>query len=410
MKFLFFNHLQNANDSLRSNRTRTALTITGVAIGIASIVAILSLGAGASRIVGDQVTKLGGNIALIRPSMPDGYKLEEVAGGQTQNTFATSSLSEGDVPIVRTVEHVEAVAPLMTFVGTVHSKVGSMQHGIIVGTTPDLIKTNQLKIASGQFLDDTANSQTAVIGAQFAIELFGTEEALGKTFNFRDNQFRVTGVLERQNTPLNYNGVDFDSAAFISCQAMAPSLKDAAQIQQINLSVDSIENLQGAIDAVSEKLSSAHRGEKDFSVLASGDIAQPTSQLFFAIAGAVAVIASISLIVGGVGIMNIMLVSVAERTREIGIRKAVGGTQSDIVWQFLIESLILSIIGGFVGIILGYALAFITSLFLTFNPALSWEIALIAMAVSALVGVVFGLYPAIRAARKDPIESLRQYN
>ncbi len=152
-----------------------------------------------------------------------------------------------------------------------------------------------------------------------------------------------------------------------------------------------------------------HEDEKDFSILSGKQIAEPSNKFFIALTSVMAAIAAISLLVGGIGIMNIMLVGVAERTREIGLRKAVGASNSNIIWQFMVEALIISILGGVVGYIAGYVLAFAISTFFTFDPAFTWEIALAALILSVGIGTIFGIYPAMRASRKDPIESLRHY-
>jgi ABC-type antimicrobial peptide transport system permease subunit len=186
--------------------------------------------------------------------------------------------------------------------------------------------------------------------------------------------------------------------------------QNVAQIQQINVKVDSIDNFDKVISDINKTLKTAHGGEKDFSILTGDKISQPTNLFFYTIAGFTAAVATISLIVGGIGIMNIMLVTVAERTREIGIRKALGASNADILWQFLIESLMISVIGGIMGFIIGYAIAFGLTSVLTFKPIISWGIVETAMAASVVMGVIFGIYPAMRAARKDPIESLHEFN
>ena len=164
------------------------------------------------------------------------------------------------------------------------------------------------------------------------------------------------------------------------------------------------------VSDVEKKLKESRDGDQDFTLVSGQDIAEPTNQLFIALAGVMTAIATISLVVGGVGIMNIMLVSVVERTREIGLRKAIGASNRNILDQFLIESLVVSLAGGVFGYLAGYFVAFGISRFLTFTPVFSWQIAAVALGVSVVIGVLFGLYPAIRAARKDPIESLRQYH
>lgn len=406
MRFLFLNHIQNAKDSLRANRMRTFLTITGVTIGVTSIVAILALAHGASSIVTQQVDALGGNIAVVRPGQQESTDLNELANYQAHRTFETSTLSLRDIDTIKTLDHVDAVAPIMILSGTLKGDSTAPPSTTLIASTPELLTINDISMRSGQF--STSSTQpSAAIGTQLSINLFGTEESLGKMFTIRGVQFRVSGVFDRQKDPVNFNGVDFDNTALISVE-QAQRFAQLPQIQQINVRADSVANLERVVIETNKTLLLNHNNEQDFSVLTGDSIAQPTSQLFLAIAGVTAAIASISLLVGGIGIMNIMLVNVAERTREIGIRKALGASSTDIVWQFLIESLIMGIIGGLLGIALGFGCAFCLSLFLTFDPVFNWTIPAIGLAVSAIIGTVFGLYPAYRAARKNPIESLRQ--
>ena len=409
MRFLIFSHIQNARDSLRSNRGRSFLTMVGITIGVASITTILALSGGASQIVRTQIDELGGNVAVVRPGQVEIAGLDQLAQLPSQQ-FATSSLTDSDIQSIKRIDGVEVVAPLMIITGAVKGEDEAPKNTPIVATTPELEQTNQLTLRDGQFLDPELKITTAVIGPQLAVNVFGTEAAIGKTITLRGEAHTIIGVLERTNTPINYNGVDFDNAVIVSRDSGRLMNQGISQIQQINVRTESVAVLDDIITDFNQALLRNHYVETDFSVLSGADIAQPTSELFAAIAGVTAAIAAISLIVGGIGVMNIMLVSVAERTREIGIRKAVGASNSDIVSQFLIESLFLSVGGGVAGYIIGYLLAFGISTFLTFDPIFSWEIAAVAIAVSLVVGVLFGLYPAVRAARKDPISALRQYD
>lgn len=410
MRFLVIHHIENAMQSLRSNRLRSYLTMLGVTIGVASITTILALSAGASKVVSDQVDALGGNIAVIRPGITSTDPLSHLTSVSTQRDFSASTLTEYDLATITKVEHVQKVAPIMIVSGTVRSDTTAPADTPIVATTPELATISNLKVSTGQFLDPSVNQNTAVIGTQLSINIFGTEESIGKTFTIRGQSFTVIGVLKRIDNPINYNSVDFDNAVIINLESGKLLNQGVTQIQQINIRSDSVTNLSQTIIDINKALLLGHHNEKDFSLLTGSEISQPTSQLFYAIAGATAAVAGISLLVGGIGIMNIMLVSVAERTREIGIRKALGASNSDIAAQFMIESLAISIGGGISGYILGYLLAFGISTFLTFNPVFNWLIAGIALAISIVMGTIFGLYPAIRAARKDPIESLREYS
>lgn len=409
MRLLILNHIQNARQSIKSNQLRSTLTMLGITIGVASITTILALSAGANKIVSSQVDALGGNITVVRPGAPTSNTLDDLSQLTSDQHFSLSSLTEGDAAIIEDIPHVKAVAPLMVLHGAVSGASAGPANTPIVATTPQLEVVSNLKISDGQFLDPQLSPMTAVIGPQLSIDVFGTEQSIGKTIRVKGESFTVIGVLKRTNDPVNFNNVDFDRAALINLESGRALNQGVSYLQQINVQSDSVEHLTGVITQINKSLLKNHFGEADFTVLSGSQISQPTSRMFTAIAGVSVAIAAISLIVGGVGIMNIMLVNVAERTREIGIRKALGASNGDIVAQFLIESLALSIGGGISGYIFGYIFAFVVSTFLTFDPVLNWEIATAAIGVSIIIGTLFGIYPAVRAARKDPISALRQY-
>lgn len=409
MRFLLLTHIQNAQQSIKNSRLRSTLTMLGITIGVASITTILALSAGANRVVGSQVDALGGNIAVIRPGAPKKHNVEEFARLTADQTYTTSTLTLNDARTVEAIENVSAVAPLMIIPGTIQGDLREPITTSIVSTSPSLETISQLEISEGQFLDPDLDPATIVIGPQLSIEAFGTEQSIGKTLSIKGSSFTVIGVLKRTNDPINYNNVDFDRAVVMNIESGQKLTQGTAHLQQINVQSTSVKYLNQVITDINKSLLRNHFNEVDFAVLSGHEIAQPTSRMFTAIAGVSVAIAAISLLVGGVGVMNIMLVSVAERTREIGIRKALGASNIDIVAQFLIESLVLSVSGGITGYLLGYASAFVISTFLTFDPILNWEIAASAFGVSIVIGTLFGIYPAVRAARKDPITALRQY-
>lgn len=408
-RLLVIEHFKTAWHSLKTTRTRTLLTTLGVTIGVASITTILALSHGITQIVANQVANLEGNIAVVRPGMPE-KQPGDFLKPAVDTTYMASTLTEKDYDDVLQISGVDAAAPLMIVPGSVVSGTTKAETSTILATTPSLAQIAGLEIRDGQFIDSVTNKDTVVIGSQLSVNLFGTDQSIGQTLKIRGQIFTVIGVLKTNDDPVNFNNVDFNQTAIISLESGKGFHHGIAQIQQIDIKAQSTEALPGVSTEVKDKLVKNHLGEEDFSILSGKEIAQPTSTFFQGLTGIMTAIAAISLVVGGIGIMNIMLVSVAERTREIGLRKSVGASNSHIVWQFLTESLIISTIGGILGYIGGYIIALIVGTVVGVGPAFSWEIAAMSLGTALLIGVIFGLYPAIRAARKDPIESLRQYH
>ncbi len=410
MRSLMINHIQNARQSLRSNRLRSYLTMLGVTIGVASVTVILSLSGGASQVVSSQVDALGGNIAVIRPEAAQKNTVPNLTQITSQRDFSASTLTEHDLKLIKAIQHVDQAAPLMVLGGAIKGEKLAPANSTIVATTPELATISKLVVADGQFLSDDINQNTVVIGDQLSINVFGTDRSLGRALTIRGQPFTIVGILKRLNNPINYNAVDFDNSVIINYESGKQLGQITPQIQQIDVRSDSVNNLGQAIIDINKVLSTSHNGENDFTVLSGSQIAQPTSQLFFAMAGVTTAIAAISLLVGGIGIMNIMLVSVAERTREIGIRKALGANNQDIMSQFMIESMAIGLGGGITGYLVGYLISYGICSFLPFEPVITWQIAATAAFISVVMGTVFGIYPALRAAHKDPIESLREYS
>jgi ABC-type antimicrobial peptide transport system permease subunit len=408
MRLFIIEHGQNAYYSLKSTKMRTVLTTLGVAIGVASITAILSLGSGITQVISRQVQALGGNIAVVRPGIPSDD--QSITNPTIEQSYTLSTLTEQDLTDIEAIDGVDSAAPIMITGGSIKSSSATVQKDAILATTPALLDIANLPIRDGQFIDSVTNKDTAVIGNQLSVDLFGTDQSIGQTFKLRGQTFTVIGILKGINDPINFNNVDFDNTAIISLESGKSFHQGIAQIQQINVRAKDAKDLPKIMREVDTRLTKNHLGEKDFSTLTGDEISRPTSRFFTSLINIMTIIAGISLLVGGIGIMNIMLVGVAERTREIGLRKSVGASNSNIVWQFLVESLIISLLGGIFGYIGGYALAFMISGFLTFTPAFTWEIVAAAFGTSLGVGILFGIYPALRAARKDPIESLRHYH
>ena len=402
-------HIENAIESLRANRMRTFLTILGVVIGISSIVVIFALSGGANSIIQDQIKSGGETIAVVRPKDISSSNKNIINSVATSQNFLQSSLREDDFRNISKIKNIIATAPLASF----NSKIKGDDKEIttnILASTPNLDQITGIKVAKGEFITNSSNARTAVIGYQTAVSLFGSPHALGKYISIKGENFLIIGILEKQSSIVNFSNIDFDNTIILNYDEVKNIMGSSPQIQQINIKFNTINNSDIVQHNIEEVMRNSHKGEIDYEILIGKNITHSSSDLISMGSAILALVASISLIVGGIGIMNIMLVNVSERKREIGIRKALGANNNQILFQFLIESLIISSVGGFFGYLLGYSFSFTVSIFLPVLPVISWQILVLAAGLSIIIGIIFGMYPAIRAARKDPIESLRYYN
>lgn len=407
---IFFTNVRIALSALKASRTRTYLTMLGIIIGVATITLVLALGQGLKQAVSSQVKNLDHELIIVRPGQAAKDILTEksLLHFSPLSSAATTTITEQDYTSLTASSAFDAVAPLMLINGSIrHDKMVS-HTAPILATSPDLEKSLQLKIVAGQFIDEDTARDTVVLGNQLALDFYGTDQPIGQQLKIRGRDHTIVGVLKESSGPLGVNGVDINHAAVVSLEDGKSFNQGIAQIQQINIIPKASASERETVAAVRQQILKNHHGEEDFSVLNAQDASTISKDLYQLVTALTAIVALVSLIVGGVGIMNIMLVGVAERTREIGVRKSLGASNRHIMWQFLIESLIMSITGGLIGVVIGYGAASFIGIVLGFLPAFSWIIVAIAVALSISVGVIFGLGPAVRAARKDPIEALRQ--
>src|SRR6266498_8446 len=320
--------------SLRATKIRTALTILGVVIGVASIVTVLSLGEGAKQAIRQQVKQMGDDILTVR----SGKGTRDAAGNLINYNFwaalGTSTISEYDLKTIEETEGVKAAAPIMAITGSVRDSESSepLKNTSIIATNTSFDTVANLKVHSGDFLDDTADRNTVVLGQDLAIEILGSDTAIGHTIYMRGQPFTVIGILSKYNAPTNLSDLyDYNRTAFVTMEAGKEFNQGVAQIQQVNVRAASAKNVRSVATSLQGSLLKNHDNEEDFVVLRPEEALMLTNNILGVVTQFSSVIASVSLIVGGIGIMNIMLVSVTERTREIGIRKAVGATNAQVL-------------------------------------------------------------------------------
>jgi len=391
-----------ALEMLTANRVRTALTMLGVVIGVAAIILLVSLGEGATAYITRELTGLGTNLLIITPG-----KTQTSGGFHPPIASTVRKLTYEDaVALRRRAALLTDAVPVVLGTGKIRYQ-GVSRDTSVIGVTPEFQRVRNLYVEIGQFVseeDVEGRRRVVVLGRTVKRELFGEENPLGQFVTLADSRYRVIGIMERKGVSL---GFDIDDLVFIPVKS-AQDLFDTDRLFEILASVRSPDEIDRATQQVKDILMRRHGNREDFTLTSQGAILSVFTTILKILTAVLGGIAGISLLVGGIGIMNIMLVSVRERTREIGIRKAVGARRRDILGQFLLESVVMSSLGGGLGIVVGVGGAKALSLFFTYLPTQvsPWAI-LMAFGFSAAVGIFFGVYPARRAALLDPIQALR---
>ena len=409
MPMLLKTHFKLAKTAIKENRSRSFLTCLGITIGVASIILILSLMGSISNLIRHEINEIGADLIVVRPTSIKDVITNVVEELTSSNSYQKSNLTLNDVKAIKEVEGVAAAAPIAISTNTITSEKNTFSSVPVLGTNLDFIKIEPLPMKFGGFLTEAHSADTVVLGRTLSLALFNTvNTTVGKTVTIMGEKFMVVGVLEEVNKSINFDNVDFDNALIMDINTL-DKITGSSQIQQINVKAENTDSMAQISDNIKNTLTNQKLGDQNFSVAYGEAITHPASSLFTIISGMLTLVAAISLVVGGIGVMNIMLVSVAERTHEIGIRKAVGASGRNILIQFLLEALILSILGGIFGLILGYFLAFLISTITPFAPHISWSIIAITFITTLSVGIIFGIYPALKAASKNPIDSLKHY-
>jgi putative ABC transport system permease protein len=398
----FLETFKVALEAILSNKMRSGLTMLGVIIGVLAVILLVSIGEGARVYITKELTGLGTNLLIITPG-----KTTTSGGFHPPSAGTVRKLTYDDAQALRRRAWLLTDAvPIV--LGTGRIKFRNLgRDTMVIGTTPEFQRVRNLFIGIGNYVsqnDVDTKAKVVVLGTKVKEELFGDQNALGQVVMLSDARYRVVGVMQKKGTSL---GWDVDDVIFIPVTS-GQDLFSTDSLFEILASTPRAEDVERAIAQIKDILIKRHAHKEDFTIQTQGAMLSTMDTILGVLTAVLGGIAGISLLVGGIGIMNIMLVSVRERTREIGIRKAIGARNSDIMAQFLIEAITLSGVGGVIGIILGVGLALLIPLFVTVLPTSVslWSIAM-AFSFSMAVGVFFGVYPARKASLQDPITALR---
>ena len=393
--------------ALSANKVRSGLTILGIVIGIGSVIAMISIGQGAQGSIQASIQSIGSNLILVMPGA-------QRTAGVTVSTGrgAARTLTDEDATAVAAgVDNIAAVAPQLSGRYQITAK-GTNTNTSVDGVTSGYPSVRVISIAEGAFITDAQNSslaKVAVLGPTTANDLFATgTDPVGQTINIKNLQFKVIGVTVAKGGS-GFNNQD--DMVYIPLMSAQRYLAGADYLSELDIEAADQAAMTQVQNDVTTLLLERHNisdpTQADFSTLNQADIVAAASSVTSTFTILLAAVAGISLVVGGIGIMNMMLTTVTERTREIGLRKAIGAKKKDISTQFLAEAVMLTFIGGIVGILLGIGISYGISYFSGIKTAITWEPIALGFGVSAVIGIVFGYYPAQRAARLNPIDALR---
>lgn len=406
---MLWQNIQMALSSIRASKLRAFLTMLGIIIGVSSVVTVIAAGAGVKQSVTDQVSSFGANLIQVNPGQAITEDEEGNASGfNFAASIGASTLTEQDVTTIQNTDGVDLAAPAMVISGVPQAGSNQLASAFVLATYPEMLNVINRKVERGSFFTtQQANQSVVAIGAGVAEKLFQGNDALGQSIKIRNVDFTVIGVLPKEKTSGLSLGPSFDDAIYMPFAVGKQISGGIANILEIDVKAKNAETIDQTVRNIKEALKQNHAGVTDFTVLTAEESLAIFDTILGLMTSFVTAIAGISLLVGGIGVMNIMFVSVTERTREVGIRKAIGATRRNIMTQFLIESMVISLIGGLLGVGLAVFMGWGIEAAADFSPVFTTGAFMTALVISVVVGIVFGTAPAVKAARKDPIEALR---
>lgn len=400
-----FESLKMATSTLVANKMRSSLTMLGIIIGNASVIAMVGIGQGAKNLASEQFESLGPNVLFVAPGSQE----------DRRTTFSQPKTLVWDdaIAIAEQVPSVKEVAPQISVNSliTYRNRNSSEQ---VIGTTPEYLTVRSFEVDRGRFFNDEdvkRNQRVVVLGSEIAEKFFPQQNSLGKKIRVKNINLEVIGVLEAKGAFLgsNQDRTVYIPLTTIASQIVGDTSPYGTQVSVISIAAKDEDSIRAAQLQIENLLRLRHKitGQDDFSVNTQKDVLQIVDTITSGLTVLLAATAGISLLVGGIGVMNIMLVAVTERTKEIGLRKAVGAKEGDILWQFLIEATILSAAGGAIGTVVGVTGIVLVGTFSPLAPTISPVAILLAVGVSGIIGLSFGVFPARAAAKLDPIVALR---
>jgi macrolide transport system ATP-binding/permease protein len=398
-------HFKQGYRTLTANKVRSVLSMLGILIGVAAVVAMLALGSGAQKSIEDQLSSMGSNLLVLRAGNVRVAGVVQESGTRIRITMEDAKAIKDQIP------GIQDVSPNVTGRGQV-TYLNKNWNTSVAGVTPSYARMRTTVPDYGRFFSDDEGQKralVAVIGRTVARELYGTKNPIGSMIKINKINFLVIGLLPEKGAS---GPQDQDDRILIPTQTGMYRLFGKNYVDSIDIQVTRKEEIDGVEESVREAMLKRYRipvssQDDAFQIFNMAELQNAITQSSKTISTLLATIAAISLVVGGIGIMNIMLVSVTERTKEIGLRKAVGAKRNDILMQFLTESVLVSFLGGFMGIVLGWAITFTFSLIIGWNATVSWQSIALAFGFSVMIGIVFGIYPAHKASKLHPIDALR---